>query len=77
MNTKIKPCPYCVDFHDESSESMVETHVDNFVNSMAIQCDYCGLRSMSVEQQEDYLMVKCWNNLVDCIVRFEKESGTK
>ena len=67
MNTKIKPCPYCEEYHDEPSVSLVETHVDNFVNSQAVQCDYCGLRAMSADQDDDDLALKFWNDLVEAI----------
>jgi transcription elongation factor Elf1 len=64
---KIKPCPYCKDYHDESNELLVETHVDNFENSQSIECGYCGLRGMSADIQDDGMTIKLWNDLVNAI----------
>ena len=66
----MKPCPYCKGWieNDEHSISLVETHVNNFQNSQAAECDYCGLRAMSADINDgDEQAFKFWDDLVDVI----------
>lgn len=70
----IKPCPYCKNFHEESSESFVECNTDNFPNGQAVQCDYCGLRGMAADQLDgDEMAIRLWNDLVNAVEMYENK----